>query len=72
MKSKKFEYLNDEIEYFIDQCVHSERDRKILKRKLIDGITFEALAEEFHLSVSRVKIIVRDNVNTLSKYIKPS
>lgn len=36
----------------------AERDRKILKRRLIDGIRFEPLAEEFGLSVRWVKFIV--------------
>lgn len=42
----------------IDDWVFSERDRKILKRRLIDGICYEPLAEEFDLSVRQVKSIV--------------
>lgn len=48
----------DELYYLIDQCIHSERDRAILKRKLHDGITYERLAEEFDLSVGQTKNIV--------------
>lgn len=47
-----------EIENLIDEYIHNERDRKILKRRLIDGICFEPLAEEFDLSVRRIKTIV--------------
>lgn len=39
-----------EIEYLIDEWIHKERDRKILKRRLLDGICYEPLAEEFDLS----------------------
>ncbi len=46
-----------EWEYLIDEWIFSERDRAILKRKLLDGICFEPLAEEFGLSVQRVKHI---------------
>ena len=49
---------NDEIRNRIDQHIHSERDRRILKRKLIDGITFEALAEEEQMSTRGVQYIV--------------
>ena len=50
-----------EIEYLIDEWIvgrNAERNRKILKRRLIDGILFENLAEEFDLSVTQVKTIV--------------
>lgn len=47
-----------EIEALIDEWILNERDRKILKRRMIDGICYEPLAEEFDLSVQRVKAIV--------------
>lgn len=47
-----------EIEKLIDECVLHERNRKIVKRRLLDGIRFEPLAEEFDLSVRQVKNIV--------------
>ena len=49
---------NSEIERRIDERVHHERNRRILKRRLIDGICFEPLAEEFELSVIQAKRIV--------------
>lgn len=51
-------YTNSEISELIDEYIHSERDRAILKRRLIDGVLFEALAEEFDLSVRHTKTIV--------------
>ena len=47
-----------EVERLIDEYIFNERDRKILKRRLLDGICFEPLAEEFDLSVRQVKNIV--------------
>ena len=48
-----------EWEDLIDNWVHNEIDRKMLKRRLLDGVCFEPLAEEFELSVnhcqSRIK-----------------
>ncbi len=49
---------NSEIERRIDERVHHERNRRILKRRLIDGICYEPLAEEFELSVIQVKRVV--------------
>jgi len=52
------EYTNSQIEYIIDERISNERNRKILKRRLIDGVCFEPLAEEFDLSVRQVQNIV--------------
>ena len=41
--------------------LHAERNRAVLKRRLIDGICYEPLAEEFDLSVRQVKNIVYRN-----------
>ena len=49
----------------IDEWIFSERNRNLAKRKLIDGITFEQLAEEFKLSVTRTKSIVYDVINVM-------
>ena len=57
-KKMTCEYTNTQIADAIDEHVHNERDRKILKRRYIDGICYEPLAEEFDLSVTRVKRIV--------------
>ena len=47
-----------QIESLIDEWILNERDRKILKRRLLDGICFEPLAEEFDMSVRQIKNIV--------------
>lgn len=47
-----------EISRLIDEWIPKERDRRIMKRRMIDGICFEPLAEEFDLSPRRVKSIV--------------
>lgn len=53
----------------IDEWIFSERDRLILKRRLIDGITFERLAEEFDLSVRNTKTIVYKGQARIFKHI---
>lgn len=52
------QFDNSEIERRIDERVHHERNRRILKRRLIDGICYEPLAEEFDMSVRQIKNIV--------------
>ena len=52
------EYSNSQISMLIDEYIHSERDRKILKRRFIDGICYEPLADEFDMSVRQIKNIV--------------
>lgn len=53
-----YEYTNSQIAALIDEHIHSQRDRAILKRRLIDGICYEPLAEEFDLSVPQIKRII--------------
>ena len=52
------EYTNSEVQNIIDEWVHSERDRKILRRRLIDGLTIEELAEEFDRSPRQMQRII--------------
>lgn len=52
------EYFNSELSAIIDEIIHSERDRAILKRRFVDGITFERLAEEFDMSPAQIGRIV--------------
>ena len=67
--TKMMEYKNSEISILIDEYIHNARDREILKRRLIDGICYEPLAEEFNLSVQRVKAIVYRSQEKLFKNI---
>jgi AraC-like DNA-binding protein len=64
------EYRNSQIRELIAEYIHSERDRKILERRLIDGITFERLAEEFDMSVRQTKTIIYKNEAILFKKIR--
>ena len=63
------DYTNSQICGLIDEHIHNERDRAILKRRLCDGVCFEPLAEEFGLSVQRVKTIVYKAQNKLFRYV---
>jgi DNA-directed RNA polymerase specialized sigma24 family protein len=54
---ENYNLSRSEWEKFIDEYLigrNSERNRKMLKRRLLDGITYERLAEEFDMSVQNV------------------
>lgn len=63
------DYTNSQIRGLIAEWIHSERDRRILERRLIDGITFERLAEEFDMSVRQTKSIVYKLQEQLFKHL---
>lgn len=59
----------NEIENLISQWVFNERNRKILHRRLIDGVRFDDLAEEFDLSVTQTKNIVYKNRSRILQHV---
>lgn len=63
------EYTNSQVCEIINEYIHSERDRAILKRRLVDGILFEPLAEEFDMSVRQIKRIVYHGQETIFKHM---
>jgi len=60
-----------EIERLIDEWIFSERDRAILRRRLLDGVIYDKLAEEFDLSVRHVKKIVYKSEDRIFAHAKP-
>lgn len=62
-----------EIEELIHEWIvgrNAERDRKILTRRWVDGITYDSLAYEFDLSVRQIKNIVHKSEIKVIKHIK--
>lgn len=59
-----------QIEHLIDEWILNERNRAILKRRLIDGITYERLAEEFDMSVRQIKAIVYKSEDKIFAHVK--
>ena len=60
---------NTQLLQLINEWIKNERDRHILKRRLIDGIRLEPLAEEFDLTVDRIKQIVYTDIALLKQHI---
>lgn len=63
---------NSKLVEIIDEHIrgrHAARNRAILKRRLIDGVCFEPLAEEFDISTRQCKRIVYTCLERIIKYI---
>lgn len=63
------EYPRSYYEHIIDEWIFNERDRAIMKRKILDGITYERLAEEFDMSVRGVAHVIERNRKIILKHI---
>ena len=69
-KESMIEYTNSQIAAIIDDYIHSERDRSLLKSRLIDGLTFEKLAEKHDLSVRQVKRLIYKKQEIVFKHLE--
>jgi len=58
-----------ELSNIIDEWILNERNRNILKRRLLDGVTYDRLADEFSLSDRQVKTIVYKGQETIFKHL---
>lgn len=63
------DYSRTELTEAIDEWILNEKHRAILKRRLIDGICFEPLAEEFDMSVRQIKTIVYKSQDKLFRHL---
>lgn len=59
---------NSELESRISEHIHSERDRRILRMKLIDGYTYENIAEIVQMSPRYIRALV----HKLTSFLKIS
>lgn len=53
------ELTNSEISERISENIHSQRDRDIMRLRLIDGLTYEKIAETMELSPRYIRALVR-------------
>jgi len=69
-ESNVMDLSRSQLEHLIDEWIFNERDRRILKRRLLDGIIYEQLAEEFNMSVRQIKNIVYKTQDKVFRKIK--
>ena len=64
---------NENINRVIDNYINgfkAYRNKQILKSRLIEGMTFEDLAEKYDMSVMQIKNIVYRNMEIISKHLR--
>ena len=64
------EYTNSQINHIIDEHIHSERDRMILKSRYIDGLTYDALSNKYDLSIKQISNIINKHESVLFKWLE--
>lgn len=67
------EISNSELSNLIDEWIRGRnaiRNRQILKLRLIDGFTYEQLAEKFNLSYQHITTIVYKEQDKIFRHFK--
>ena len=67
-----FERMNistSQLDKLVDEWIYDERDRLLIKRKLMGHITFEAVAEEFEISPRTAIKIVHRGLDIIVRHI---
>lgn len=63
------DYSRTEITTAIDEWILNKKHRAILKSRLVDGLTFDALAELYDMSPRQIKRIVYKTQETLFRHL---
>ena len=69
-KMENYNLSRSEWENLIDEWIFSERDRAMLKRNLLDGRTYEQIAEQFDMSTRQVARLIPKLQEKLFRRIK--
>lgn len=65
----EFNLSRQQVLDLIDSYIFNERNRQILRRRLLDGVCYEDLAEEFCLSVNQAKTVCYAAILKISSHI---
>ena len=65
----KFDLSKQQVIDLIDAYIFNERNRQIVTRRLIDGVLYEDLADEYGLSVNQVKTVCYKAIEKISAHI---
>ena len=71
MKPDINNYLNADIDFLIDECVHDLRTRQILKDHWKDGLSYKELEDKYHLGTRQIQRIVDKQGDRLLLKIYP-
>ena len=65
----KYDLSKHQVLDLIDAYIFNERNRQIVSRRLIDGVLYEDLAEEYSLSVNQVKTVCYKAIDKITSHI---
>ena len=68
-EGEMIEYSNSQISDLIDDYIHNARNRAILKDRLIDGLTYERIAEIYDMSYQQVRTIIYREQEKIFKHL---
>ena len=69
-KMESYNLSRSEWEFYIDQFIFNEEHRAMLKRNLLDGRTYEQIAEQFDCSRDKVARLIPKLQDKLFRKIK--
>lgn len=69
-KMENYDLSRSEWEFYIDQFIFDEEHRAMLKRNLLDGRTYEQIAEQFDCSRDKVARLIPKLQDRLFRKIK--
>ena len=70
IKMENYDLSRSEWEFYIDQFIFDEEHRAMLKRNLLDGRTYEQIAEQFGCSRDKVARLIPKLQEKLFRKIK--
>lgn len=66
----EFDLSKQQVLDLIDAYIFNARNRQIVIRRLLDGVSYEDLAEEYSLSVNQVKTVCYKAIDKMSAHAK--
>lgn len=64
------DYTNSQRQEAIAEAIHNAAHRRILKLRLIDGMTYEAIAESMEMSPRQIGYILAKTVPKVYDYLR--
>lgn len=68
-EGEMIDYSNSQISDLIDDYIHNARNRAILKDRLIDGLTYEKIAEIYDMSYQQIRTIIYKEQEKIFRHI---
>lgn len=63
------DYINSHMAHIIDEHIHNEKHRKVLKLHFVDGWTYQEIADEIKMSPRNVGYVIANNVEKIERLL---